>query len=932
MNLIKKSVEFLFRCTLDSFILTENIDDPIIEIESGNEDVEMDDDKGIATWYTNTLKTLERRYPTTFDAVVKEIIRYDNKSMSELKKRSLKKVLSFLFTIVCADDNVNLFEKLYHYNAQQRAEAMKYLVKNLGKMSFSDDSKSLLKGSIAERLGDDSPQVVKEALKFEQGALLRFMDEAELHKKYVQILERTLERPKQWESTALEVIKHLSALKANTFPIEILVAILPLLLQPSDLSVEFIKSMLNSSLANNVPLIGACREAVASCGNDKNAIMSKILTVFQTKNGLPSKFDVIEHIKSISSANLTLSKAFYAMFLLTHSADELDLDVAHDILSTIERYQKKFKLGSAEDSIKWPSLVAKGVYPVNINITCLKNIIDAMANDRNIKREIKNSIDFSKATPNTLLLHKLFAHFVAQASRNQANTDLYTDAMNYLLEKVFAKFDRQIEFLTNYFTVDVLMADGNPKIQISMTTKHQIFVINYVNSVLQSQETVFQLKLEPFIRILSALRSEEGEIRQAAFETIVILKSIEQPKYKTLISKLVRRKTEILMDENQLPLILYKIFDKKSSSELILNLKEFIEFVANAEDNEFLVALLLESLTHVNDEDIVKSIVDTAMKAITNARNEMENKAKKVLCLDSFKSTIIRNILSRYTQQTIKIVRKVPSTWQLLLQSAESYGILLKGTTKETPITCACVELFNTDLLAALSAEHQIALIAAFVNSATYAENATLYTQVSKFFKRIQLNARICAELLTEMANTQPIERMDVDEGKASGVRQRRYSQSASDTGVSSDLLKVASWKRGITWLEFLQNKKDIVDPHHLIPPLFSVLQKCLQFEDQSNVEYVKQLTLALLHHLSVIIAPDGIVKHDLISEKNFKIEPVVQCIRGTQNPQTHHHALQLLSHSARMLPEQVLHNMMDIFTFMGSSVVSFGLLANFLI
>lgn len=141
-----------FRCTLDSFILTEKIDDSVIEIESGNEDEVMDDEKSITTWYTNILKSLERRYPSTFEAIVKEIIRSDNKSMSELKKRSLKKVLSFLFTVVCADDNVNLFEKLYHYNAQQRVEAIKFLVNNLSKMSFSDDSKSLLKGSIAENL------------------------------------------------------------------------------------------------------------------------------------------------------------------------------------------------------------------------------------------------------------------------------------------------------------------------------------------------------------------------------------------------------------------------------------------------------------------------------------------------------------------------------------------------------------------------------------------------------------------------------------------------------------------------------------------------------------------------------------------------------------------------------------------------------------
>lgn len=892
--------------------------------------MEADDNKGITTWYTNTLKALERRYPSTFDAIVKEIIRSDNKSMSELKKKSLKKVLSFLFTIVCADDNVNLFEKLYHYNAQQRVEAIKYLVKNLGKMSFSDDSKSLLKGSIAERLSDDSPLVVKEALKFDNATLLRFMNETELFQKYVSILERTLQKPKLWESTALDVIKHLSELCPHNVPIEILVAILPLLLQPSELSVGFLRKVLNSSLANHVELIRACRDATSTVNDDKEAMMTSILTVLKSKEGLPSISEVLEYIRTIGDENLTLTKAFYTMLLLTYSADELDLDVSHDIIGVIERYQKKFKLGSTDfGSSEWTILIANGKYPVNIHIECMKNIIKTMANNKNIRREIKNqSIDFNKAAPCVILMHHVFEYFVSQACRHQSKAKLYDEGISYLFEELLAKPEKRLEFLSNYFTIDAFTTDTSRKVDISMSSKHQIFVINYVNSMLQSQEINSELQFEAFVRILSALRSPDSLVRDSTFETFNVLKSTDHPKYKTLIAKLVRRQSEILMDENQLPLILYKIFDKKSSKDLNNNLKEFVEFIATAEDKEFLVAMLLEALTHVNDEDILKSIVQPAQTILTNAQNEMENMAKKVICLDAFKSTIIQNILSRYTQQTIKVVKKVSSTWQFLLNAAESYGVLLKIKSKETSITSVMVEQQNNDLFNELSTQHQSQLIAALVKSATYAENSSLYTNINKFFKQVRLNARVCVGILEEMAKAQPYQPMDIDnddDDEPANVRQRRNSQSASsDGGASSELLKLVSWKRGITWLEFLQNKKDFIDPHLMIPALFSVLQKCLQFEDQSNVEYVKQLSLACIYHLSVIIAPDGKVPHNLISEKNFKIEPVVQCIRGTQNPQTHHHALQLLSHSARMLPDQVLHNMMDIFTFMGSSVVSY--------
>lgn len=219
----------------------------------------------------------------------------------------------------------------------------------------------------------------------------------------------------------------------------------------------------------------------------------------------------------------------------------------------------------------------------------------------------------------------------------------------------------------------------------------------------------------------------------------------------------------------------------------------------------------------------------------------------------------------RYTQQT------VAATWQFLLKSAESYGVLLKGTTKEVSITNVAVDLFNNDLFNDLSSQHQNQLSAALVNSATCAENASLYINFSKFFKQSSLNARICVKILDEMAKTQSPERMDVDDGATTSLRQHRNSQSASDRGASTELLKLKSWKRGITWVEFLQNKTDIHDSHLMIPALFAVLQKCLQFEDQSNLEYPKQLTLAWIYHLLIVIAPDGKVPNKLISEKNFK-------------------------------------------------------------
>ena len=53
-----------------------------------------------------------------------------------------------------------------------------------------------------------------------------------------------------------------------------------------------------------------------------------------------------------------------------------------------------------------------------------------------------------------------------------------------------------------------------------------------------------------------------------------------------------------------------------------------------------------------------------------------------------------------------------------------------------------------------------------------------------------------------------------------------------------------------------------------------------------------------------------------------FNTGLIVQCIRVSNNPQTHHQALLLLSLAAQLFPSHVLHNIMAIFTFMGTSVL----------
>jgi hypothetical protein len=121
-----------------------------------------------------------------------------------------------------------------------------------------------------------------------------------------------------------------------------------------------------------------------------------------------------------------------------------------------------------------------------------------------------------------------------------------------------------------------------------------------------------------------------------------------------------------------------------------------------------------------------------------------------------------------------------------------------------------------------------------------------------------------------------------------------------------------------IAFLEFLQS----IPPDgllELVPRIVVLLDGLLNFpiESFSNVEYCKQLVLLVL---------ESIIKHSPeaseLAEDSLRVDLIVQCIRITDNPQTHNAALLLLAAIGEVHSEIVLINIMPVFTFMGANIL----------
>lgn len=118
--------------------------------------------------------------------------------------------------------------------------------------------------------------------------------------------------------------------------------------------------------------------------------------------------------------------------------------------------------------------------------------------------------------------------------------------------------------------------------------------------------------------------------------------------------------------------------------------------------------------------------------------------------------------------------------------------------------------------------------------------------------------------------------------------------------------------------LETLQRKHNSAGFDALASVIFDILARLIDSTKASSavsLEYTKQV---LLSTLTMMVSD----MQDARYIKTMRIDTVVQCIRTSNNPQTHNQALVLISSLARLLPDQVLHNVMPIFTFMGSSIM----------
>lgn len=890
----------------------------VIDLSDDDDDVKMTDANGVKVpWHSSMMRTLETRYPEVFDAVKTDIMSNQDEASSALKMVLGKKLFRFFYnstnriicnstpnlltvsgTLLCSTYNAHqndasLFVDLHHPSASNRMKAVEDLVRTnkLSAMPFSDDKKNLLAAGIALRLNDSSPDVVNEVLKFSTQDLIKTVGEQNLVKKLKFVIGDQWMMRKKWHAPIHSAIRHItsSELVSESNEIEIFLAIWPYMFPLNDRISIHTRAIKKSCIASRFPIIAKLQERA---NNTMEGVNKLLRNSFETSDIEA----IIQFVKAVPHAEMSQMSAFHIINLLTHSLPKnSDHKLSTGVFEIATKLFTQFKWTLVDIDQYAQDLYSKNQpehLPVQVQVNCIQSIIENTNFTAVLKMKV---IDFTVKSDELLLILRLHKSLsTGLLSKSKKMTSVYSKAMSELIRRISPKIDKRLDFFSNFFITHYI--DQLPELWNSfrIDPELQLLSMRLFNEILKHTDSLPEISMEVFVRIISGLMSPLEVIRKLTCDTIDALhKSLDKSsQFSKFLGLLKDGRENVSLSSTDLATFLFSARHKRT-------IRDLFEFIYRPDSSMILKASLLEMLQLVTDDKYLDK-----EKVVAIALNILEKSdSSQQICLNPYESIVVHETIIRFDSDATIALISAPGICKTFFEKVLQHSHIftqIKNKREFISVTAMNLNVF-TNFKEKFPAAQKKFIINSIVKSATFAKTDDVRTRASKFFqKSIELDGKNELDILTEMVK----------------VTSQAVDRKQEKKCLSQELLQTSEWKCGVTLLEFL-HKKQLQNPLDLMRQLFPVLRKCLDFDDQSLVEYTKQLALSDILHCCELMPTSR-----SFPQSDFHIDLVVQCVRGTQNPQTHHHALQLITKLATIMPpDKVLQHIVEIFTFIGTTV-----------
>ncbi|NWH29268.1 HEAT1 protein, partial [Chloropsis hardwickii] len=517
------------------------------------------------------------------------------------------------------------------------------------------------------------------------------------------------------------------------------------------------------------------------------------------------------------------------------------------------------------------------------------------------------------------LLLGLFDLLVSGASEG-------SDALQYrvlinLLFKVHLKDSEVLfKFLSILWTYSYNLSN-QLNYEVSAMLQTQALYIGYALLESQTNQKKKQL-LSPsspvVMSLLINLGSPVSEVRRAALNCLHSLRGIKDSLFHPVLQHLEQKTEEMVSDPTYIAQTMGTLFEeletqskqKSQKKKLLEALENILDCVQSPIFPSYIARNLMKILHEIHGEMVLSHLLPALDRLLGKVFNKPEAMLKDEVIL-------LHLILGKFNEYSAALLCKNQQSLDLFIKSLHAAKKMYEEI---PPFQITALGQITKPFFAALSdGMVQQKLLKVLFDLLLNCKNPLCAQTISSVFKGIT----VCAEQIVR--ELEPPEKTKslatVQQTRRQKMQQQRKPQDAELAPETRHF----SWQRVMLILELLQHKKKLRHPQVLVPALFNLLSRCLKpmASKEENMEYTKQLILSCLLNICQKLSSDGSkVPADILDKEKFNVELIVQCIRISKMPQTHHHALLLLGAVAGMFPDKVLHNIMPIFTFMGANVL----------
>lgn len=801
----------------------------------------------------------------------------------------------------------------------RRLKAIQVLLNGLNNYKKSASNCEILKSCFWDRLNDECLEVVVEILKLPTSQIIEIIDCGRLVSSLMMILYKLQmhqlnnsdvegkENPVM--SLILLIAKHLTnnQVLQNYDNNVILLTLLPLLFPDENewFSNDVIQTVLDSELSKCFKFLNRWKTTknstkLRNCSECK-AMFAKVIS---EENENISATEFLESVMKIHNIEgfKEYKQLHYILILITGFLNKsLSIDDIWQIFKNIQILQQGYNIKNIKPQ-SWKLSSYENCIPLKLYSDFIIKLVKQTSFQGMVCSYNEWENPANKEFQFFLCLFEVLTSGVFDKDLTNNDQKIWSAFLKEVCDIVFDNNENTKQnFLINFYIYEKspIAVPNYFELRLKAFNLMKNF-IRKLNSSSDCKWTIMHV-----LQMCTALIDENKIIRQ---ETMKTLENLHQYKFKVneintdnydndlqnLLGSILSRKEEILMDNEQFALMFYIILKKRK--ELCINVvSNFTTFIEK--HNELTCPLLLLKLsnifTHFNH---VKILYNQVQMAINNLKNwsVVENDMRilrgpydnllyvAINCLNS-KEFFDEDIFSNFVEEIYK---------------SSKIFVIKDNCVKSVP--CVFLEIITEQTFSKLTSYLQNSIILRTIDFLAEVDNNDLYKSIRKLSKSVNIDCTIFVPIIEGMMK----------------------SRKEQISGIQKIPVDTMQWRRGNIVMELIEGNEKLLHGDKLLPSLFEVFNLCLFTDDQITVEFSRQLVLSVLLDCCKLAKEDKRCDFDKLSKNVIRIDQIVECLRISVNPQTQQNALLLLTYCANFIPQEVLNNIVNIFTFMGSSVV----------